>query len=102
MPEAATGSAAAPERLAVAFAQVLRESGIGVSLDATVTFAQALAAVGLGRRPGVYWAGRATLVNRREDVAAYDRAFSAFWLDRRAVHAGVPVTRQVTVVSDDG
>jgi uncharacterized protein with von Willebrand factor type A (vWA) domain len=100
MPEATTGSAA-PERLAVAFAHVLRESGIGVSPDATVTFAQALAAVGLGSRPGVYWAGRATLVNRREDVVAYDRAFSAFWLDRRAVRAAT-ATRQVTAVSDDG
>jgi uncharacterized protein len=101
MPETATGSAAAPECLAVAFARLLRESGTGVSLDATVTFAQALAAVGLGSRPGVYWAGRATLISRREDVAAYDRAFNAFWLDRRAVRAAV-AARPVTVVRDDG
>ena len=31
---------------------------------------------------GVYWAGRATLVRRPEDIAAYDRAFAAFWLRR--------------------
>ncbi len=34
----------------------------------------------LDRRAGVYWAGRATLVRRPEDIAAYDRAFAAvFW-----------------------
>jgi uncharacterized protein len=95
-PGAVTGSAA-PERLAVAFAHVLRESGIAVSVDATVTFAQALAAVGLGRRPGVYWAGRATLINRQEDVAVYDRAFGAFWLDRRAVRAAAAARRAMVI-----
>src|SRR6185437_8659069 len=30
---------------------------------------------------GVYWAGRATLVRRPDDVTAYDRAFEAFWGD---------------------
>jgi uncharacterized protein with von Willebrand factor type A (vWA) domain len=86
----------------VAFAHVLRESGIGVSLDATVTFARALAAVGLARRAPVYWAGRATLVTHRADVAAYDRAFDAFWLDRRATGAAASARRQGMVVSDDG
>ena len=32
---------------------------------------------GSSRRSGVYWAGRATLVHRPEDVPAYDRAFAA-------------------------
>ena len=48
-----------------------------------VTFAEALAAVGVASRSGVYWAGRATLVRRTEDVPLYDRAFGAFWLGRR-------------------
>ena len=68
-----------PERLAVAFARVLRAGGIDVTAGSTVTYARALAAVGLGAEHPVYWAGRATLLVRPEDIPAYDRAFSAFW-----------------------
>jgi uncharacterized protein with von Willebrand factor type A (vWA) domain len=83
-------AAGQPERLSVAFASVLRRSGVRVPLAATVTFAEALAAVGLARRDPVYWAGRATLLSRPEDIAVYDRAFGAFWLDRRELRAGFP------------
>jgi uncharacterized protein with von Willebrand factor type A (vWA) domain len=79
-----------PERLAVAFAGVLRRSGVRVPLAATVTFAEALAAVGLARRDRVYWAGRGTLLSRPEDIAVYDRVFGAFWLDRRVLRPGFP------------
>jgi len=68
-----------PERLAVAFARVLRGSGVDVPVGATLTFADALACVGLSERDRVYWAGRATLLRRPEDAATYDRAFDAFW-----------------------
>ena len=71
-------------RLAVAFARVLRSSGLAVLPGSTTDYARALAAVGLGRRAGVYWAGRATLLQRPEDVTAYDAAFDAFWLGRAA------------------
>ncbi|HUF84239.1 MAG TPA: VWA domain-containing protein, partial [Acidimicrobiia bacterium] len=66
-------------RPAVAFARVLRALGLDVSVGSTVTYAEALAAAGIGRRASVYWAGRATLVHRPEDVPIYDRAFAAFW-----------------------
>jgi len=68
------------DRVAVAFARVLRGAGLDVPIGATMLFGQALARVGLDRREGVYWAGRATLVKRPEDIDAYDRAFDAFWL----------------------
>jgi uncharacterized protein with von Willebrand factor type A (vWA) domain len=71
-----------PERLAVAFARVLRGAGIEVPVGATLTYANALSCVGLAERSAVYWAGRATLVTRPEQTVAYDRAFAAFW-DRR-------------------
>ncbi len=89
----------------MAFAGVLRRSGVRVPLAATVTFAEALAAVGLARRDPVYWAGRATLLSRPEDVAAYDRAFGAFWLDRRELRPGFPagtVTVPVLPEEPDG
>jgi uncharacterized protein with von Willebrand factor type A (vWA) domain len=44
-----------------------------------VTFARALAAVGIDERDHVYWAGRATLVRRPEDVDDYERCFEALF-----------------------
>jgi hypothetical protein len=72
------------ERLPVAFARALRGAGVDASVGATVTFARALACVGLADRAAVYWAGRATLVTRPEQIATYDRVFAAFWERRRA------------------
>lgn len=67
------------ERLAVAFARVLRGAGVDAPVGATLTFAEALACLGLGTRARVYWAGRTTLCTRPEQIATYDRAFGAFW-----------------------
>jgi uncharacterized protein with von Willebrand factor type A (vWA) domain len=67
------------ERAAVAFARVLRGSGLEVPLPAVTLYAEALGAVGLEQPSRVYWAGRATLVRRPEDADTYDRAFAAFW-----------------------
>jgi uncharacterized protein with von Willebrand factor type A (vWA) domain len=63
----------------VAFVHVLRRSGLSVPTGATVVFAEALEAVGIDGPDRTYWAGRATLVRRPEDVATYDRAFAAFF-----------------------
>jgi hypothetical protein len=68
-----------PDRVAVAFARVLRGAGVDVSVGSTIDFARALDWVGLSTASGVYWAGRATLVRRPDHIAAYDRAFDAFW-----------------------
>jgi uncharacterized protein with von Willebrand factor type A (vWA) domain len=67
------------DRVAVAFARVLRGAGLDVSVGSTIEFARALDCVGLSTATGVYWAGRATLVRRPDDFASYDRAFDAFW-----------------------
>jgi uncharacterized protein with von Willebrand factor type A (vWA) domain len=81
-PSGATRAMAAPERLSVAFVRLLRRSGLAVPADASIAYAEALAALGLSRRESVYWAGRATLVHRPEDLELYERAFDAFWLGR--------------------
>jgi uncharacterized protein with von Willebrand factor type A (vWA) domain len=62
------------DELAVAFVLALRREGVRVPTGATVVYARALAAVG-SSPGGAYWAGRATLVLRPEDIPAYDRAF---------------------------
>ena len=57
--------------LAVAFAAVLRSGGVEVAVGRVPVYADALAAVGVGDRDAVYWAGRATLLGRpEEDVIA--------------------------------
>ena len=58
---------------------MLRGAGLDVPVGSTIDFARALDCVGLATASGVYWAGRATLVRRPDDIAAYDRAFDAFW-----------------------
>lgn len=79
-----------PERIAVGFARVLRGAGLRVPVGNVVTFARALALVGAAGRNGVYWSGRATLVNRPEDAGLYDRAFDAFFLGRLEVKLPIP------------
>lgn len=83
--QAARTAAKEPERLAVGFTAALRRAGLAVPTGATVRYAEALAAVGLGREGPVYWAGRATLVHRAEDAATYDEVFGAYWLRRSGV-----------------
>ena len=90
--------------MAVAFARVLRGAGLAVPVSAVVSFAEALTTVGLERRDDVYWAGRATLVQRPEDHALFDRAFRVFW---DGVTSGspeddaAPETITIAVDSDD-
>jgi uncharacterized protein len=87
-------------RVASAFAAVLRGAGLAVPLGTVVTYAEALGVVGMSARGGVYWAGRAVLVRRPEDIALYDRAFLAFYLSRtprgpEEVSIEIPVTLAV-------
>ena len=90
-----------PATTAVAFVRALRQAGLVVPIDATATFAAALDHVDLGTGDDVYWAGRATLVRRADDVAAYDHLFAAFF-------GGVPLPRpaastpqRITLAVDD-
>ncbi len=70
------------EAIAAAFARVLRGAGLSVPIGNVVAFVEALGAVGLTTRDQVYYAGRATMVRRPEDLAIYDRAFRVFWEHR--------------------
>lgn len=76
------------EAVAVAMARTLRGLGVAAPPDSTVAFAAALAEVGIERRAGAYWAGRATLVHHPEDIPVFDRVFAAIF-DR--LEAGEPV-----------
>ena len=74
-----------PDRLAVGFARVLRRLDIATPLDSVLTFINALSLVGIDNRESVYWAGRATLVRRPEDISTFNKAFAVFWEHRESV-----------------
>jgi uncharacterized protein with von Willebrand factor type A (vWA) domain len=90
------------EVAAVGFARLLRGAGLDVPVGATITFAEALAEVGVDTRDRVYWSGRATLLRRPEDAAVYDRAFAAWWEGRFDVDLRATVERELTLAFDSG
>jgi uncharacterized protein with von Willebrand factor type A (vWA) domain len=84
---------AASSEIAVSFGRVLRGAGVSVPVGSLLTFAEAIGTVGVSRRDPVYWAGRATLLRRPEDIDTYDIAFEAFWnggLEQRSVAVAEP------------
>jgi uncharacterized protein with von Willebrand factor type A (vWA) domain len=90
------------ERLAVGFARLLRGAGLDVPTGATIVFTDALAAVGVDRRDGVYWTARATLLRTPADRARFDACFDAWWLGAtEGIGAPPPAPQPVLVALDD-
>ncbi|HEV7865046.1 MAG TPA: VWA domain-containing protein [Acidimicrobiia bacterium] len=88
------------ERIAVAFARVLRGAGLDVPVGRAGTFAEALTLTGVDRSGAVYWAGRTTLLARPEDIPTYNRAFDAFWRGRATVPFDTASPVELTIVLD--
>src|SRR6266850_3052349 len=61
------------------FGRVLRRAGIDVHPGRLLDLIEALGHVDLGARDEVYHTCRALLVHRQEQLAIFDRAFTAFW-----------------------
>ncbi len=82
-------------------AEALRAAGVPVGTGRLLSLAQAAAAV---PPDDLYWAARATLISRREDLAAFHRAFaSVFGLPDRPLPRPQPVAdrrRRVLTPSD--
>jgi uncharacterized protein with von Willebrand factor type A (vWA) domain len=91
----------APAEVPVAFARLLRRRGLDVPGTSVVSFAEALAVVDVRRPEATYWAGRATLVHRSEDISTYDRAFADFWRGRATTLDPPPPPAPVTLLTDD-
>ncbi|MBI2710005.1 MAG: VWA domain-containing protein [Actinobacteria bacterium] len=85
----------------VAFGRFLRRRGLDVPVQAVIAFTEAVALVGAERRAGVYWAGRATLVRRPEDLARYDAAFAAFFDAKAATVDVAPPPPSLVLAVDD-
>jgi uncharacterized protein with von Willebrand factor type A (vWA) domain len=65
----------------VEFARRLRGAGLAVGSGDVLTYCAATSTLNPGDLVDVYWAGRTTLVSRRDDLATYDRVFREFFLD---------------------
>jgi uncharacterized protein with von Willebrand factor type A (vWA) domain len=72
-------SAADPLAPLVAFGRDLRERGLRVGTGRILTFCKAVAAMGLTDRDSLYWAGRVSLVARRDDIEKFDEAFDGWY-----------------------
>jgi uncharacterized protein len=89
------------------FGKELRDSGIPVGSGDLVTYCEAVALLDPGDLLDLYWAGRSTLVTRRDQIPIYDRVFRSFFLGgatrlpdpvRRAVERSVVPTEAVIEV----
>ncbi|HVM08938.1 MAG TPA: VWA domain-containing protein [Acidimicrobiales bacterium] len=89
------------ERIAVGFATTLRKSGVAVPTRSVLDFVAALGKVGIDTRSAVYWAGRATLLRRHEDLRAYDDAFAVYWLQRELIRVPQTIEPVVLELDDD-
>ncbi|HEX6398918.1 MAG TPA: VWA domain-containing protein [Actinomycetota bacterium] len=67
----------------VAFGRELRARGLPVGTGRVLTFLRAVVALGLTDRVSLYWAGRVSMIGRREDLHAYDLAFDDWYRSMR-------------------
>jgi hypothetical protein len=67
--------------LLVQFGHALRNEGLSIGSGDVVTFCEATAELNPADMVDVYWAGRTTLVTRRDNIAVYNRVFRRFFLD---------------------
>lgn len=72
------------DALLVDFGHALREAGLSIGTDDILTFCAGAAALDVSDLMDVYWAGRSSLVRRREHVPVYNEAFQRFFLGNEA------------------
>ena len=90
-----------PSSVAVAFVRTLRQAGLIVPVDASVRFVEALDVLDPGNPDDVYWAGRATLVRRTEDLGTYDLVFAGYFGGRPVLVDRAAPPQPVTLAVDD-
>lgn len=73
------------------FARELRLAGVAVGTGDVTAYCAATASLDPSDLVDVYWAGRTTLVTRREQIPAYDEVFRRYFLDEGA--SGQPPLR---------
>jgi|1186.fasta_scaffold43001_3 uncharacterized protein with von Willebrand factor type A (vWA) domain len=85
MPAPVAADPAVPDtsfvRLLVDFSHELRAAGLTLGSGDVLTYTAAMASLDPTDLLDLYWAGRSTLVTRREQIPVYDRVFRRFFLD---------------------
>ncbi len=85
----------------VDFARELRAAGLAVGSGDVLTYCSAMAPLDPSDLLDLYWAGRATLVNRHEHIPTYDEAFKRFFLEGpAAVPEVLMIKARVTAESE--
>jgi len=69
------------DELLVDFGHALRAVGLPIGSDDIITFCAAVSCLDVTDLMDVYWAGRTSLVRRREHVPTYNIVFRQFFLD---------------------
>jgi uncharacterized protein with von Willebrand factor type A (vWA) domain len=68
-------------RVLVDFGEELRHAGAPVGSGDLLSFCGAVASLDPGDLLDIYWAGRTTLLTRKDQIPVYDRIFRSFFLD---------------------
>ncbi len=78
------------------FAEALRAEGLAVGTGELLTYCRAMAPLDPTDLVDLYWAGSATLVTRKDDLAVYDRVFRRYFLgDRDPIRELLQLNTQV-------
>jgi len=97
-PAVTQAALARADQMAMVFVRAMREAGV----DIAILFAQTLGEIDLDSRQELYWAGRATLVHRPEDLGLYDSVFRAFWIGGAPAEIRGPgEVEHITLAVDD-
>lgn len=71
----------------VLFGRDLRQAGVPVGSGQVMSLVEGLAAIDLGRQRDVYYACRAAVVTRPEQIPAFDASFARFWRELAGAEA---------------
>src|SRR6266508_6574993 len=72
------------------FGRELRAAGLPVGTGQVLSFCQGLSHLDPTDLRDIYWSGRACLVSRHDDLAAYDKAFAQYFLGGAGPRPVVP------------
>jgi len=68
-------------RMLVDFGEELRKAGLPLGSGDLLAYCGAMASLNPGDLLDLYWAGRTTLVTRRDHIPVYDKVFRSFFVD---------------------
>jgi uncharacterized protein with von Willebrand factor type A (vWA) domain len=85
-------------RVLVDFGRALRAEGLAVGSGDISSYCAALVPLDATDLVDLYWAGRTSLISRREDIGVYDEVFRAFFLgDRNPIDELLTITPRSAV-----